>query len=207
MFLFSIGFIDGQVTFQKTYGGMSNDEGHSLLQTSDSGYIIAGHTHSFGAGSQDVYLLKTDSNGDTLWTKTFGGTGNDAGFSIDKTGDGGYIIVGTTTSFGAGANDVYIIKIDSVGNAIWTKTYGGIDGDIGTTVKQTIDGGYIITGYSTVGSQDVYLVKTDALGNIIWTKTYGGSGIDQGNSLELTIAGGYIILGRTDSFGTNPKIY
>ena len=207
VFVFSINFIEGQITFQKTYGGMSNDEGHSLLQTSDGGYIIAGHTYSFGAGSQDVYLLKTNLNGDTLWTKTFGGTGYDAAFSIDQTGDGGYIIVGTTTSFGAGANDVYLIKTDSAGNAIWTKTYGGVNSDIGTSVKQASDGGYIITGYSTIFSQDVYLVKTDTLGNIIWTKTYGGSGIDQGNSLELTISGGYIILGRTDSFGTNSKIY
>src|SRR5438045_460773 len=92
----------GQITFQKTYGGASNEQGYSVQQTLDGGYIITGSTNSLMTDSLDVYLIKTDSTGDTLWTKTFGGIGNDVGHAVQKTADGGYIITGYTTSFEAG---------------------------------------------------------------------------------------------------------
>src|SRR2546430_2035835 len=100
----------GQITLQKTYGGTEDDGGYSVKQTADGGYIIAGYTQSFGAGNEDVYLVKIDANGDSLWTKTYGGTNNDRGYSVLETTDGGYIIAGLTYSFGAGASDVYLIK-------------------------------------------------------------------------------------------------
>ena len=98
--------------WEKTFGGTSEDYGNSVQETSDGGYIIAGHTYSFGAGGGDVYLVKTDSSGNLVWEKTFGGANWDVGYSVQVTGDGDYIIAGRTYSFGAGGLDVYLVKVD-----------------------------------------------------------------------------------------------
>jgi len=104
------------ITFERTYGGTDYEKGFSVQETQDGGYIIAGLTESFGAGFYDVYLIKTNAAGDTVWTKTYGGTDLDDGCSVQETQDGGYIIAGVTWSFGAGESDVYLIKTDSLGN-------------------------------------------------------------------------------------------
>jgi len=194
----------GDTLWTKTYGGASHDYGWSVQLTSDGGYIITGYTYSFGAGSDDVYLIKTDSSGDTLWTKTYGGTNGDYGFSVQQTSDGGYIIAGYTYSLGAGGSDVYLIKADSSGDTLWTKTYGGEDTDYGYSVQQTSDGSYIITGSTWsfgTGYNDVYLIKADSSGDTLWTKTYGGEDTDYGYSVQQTSDGSYIIAGETKSFG------
>ena len=186
----------------RTYGGSSGDEGNSVAQTSDGGYIVAGTTESFGAGSGDVYLVKTAGLGDTIWTRTYGGSGYDKGWSVAQTSDGGYIVAGETHSFGAGYSDVYLVKTDAVGDTIWTRTYGGSDDDFGFSVAQTSDGGYIVAGTYAygweAGTADVYLVKTDAVGDTIWTRTYGGSDDDYGYSVAKTSDGGYIVAGIYD---------
>ncbi|MEO5572427.1 MAG: hypothetical protein ABIT08_15330, partial [Bacteroidia bacterium] len=145
--LLFISEMEGQVTFQKTYGGMGNDLAYSVQQTTDGGYVMTGYTNSFGAGNYDVYLIKTDAEGDVKWTKTFGGTDVDWGYSVQQTSDGGYIIVGWTFSFGTNES-VYLIKTDSNGDSLWTKTFGGTDFDNCSFVQQTSDGGYIMTGMS-----------------------------------------------------------
>ena len=194
----------GNATWTKTFGGAAYDFGYAVRQTSDGGYIIAGSTMSFGAGSYDVYLIKTDASGNTLWTKTYGGTGSDQAYAVQQTSDGGYIVAGLTWSSGAGSCDVYLVKTDSSGNTLWTKTYGGTGIDQAYAVQQTSDGGYIVAGltYSFgAGSYDVYLVKTDSSGNTLWLKTYGGTGSDQAFAVQQTSDGGYIVAGITDSFG------
>jgi len=100
---------------QKTYGGIWNDEAYSIQQTTDGGYIVAGYTWSFGAGWEDVYVLKLNSDGSLAWEKTFGGNGDDVAYSIQQTANGGYVVAGYTWSFGAGYDDVYILKLDSNG--------------------------------------------------------------------------------------------
>ncbi|RKX69193.1 hypothetical protein DRP53_08950 [candidate division WOR-3 bacterium] len=195
---------NGNTLWTKTIGGTSGDWGRSVRQTADNGYIIAGITFSYGAGGGDVYLIKTDADGDTLWTRTFGGSSWDEGYSVQQTSDGGYIIAGYTKSYGAGEADVYLIKTDADGNALWTKTFGGTSGDWGRSVRQTTDNGYIIAGrtYSYgAGDDDVYLIKTDADGDTLWTKTFGGSSWDEGYSVQQTTDGGYIIAGWTKSYG------
>jgi len=188
----------------RTYGGTNADAGRSAKHTSDGGFIIAGNTASFGAGLADVYLVKTDSNGDTLWSRTFGGTSWDIGTSVQQTLDGGYIIAGQTFSFGAGLWDVFLVRTDPDGNALWVNTYGGPDWDYGYSVQQTADSGYIICGETWSfgsGNADIYLTKTDGNGNALWTEAYGDTHRDIGNSVQQTKDGGYIISGETISYG------
>ena len=193
-----------QITFERTYGGGFSDVAHSVIQTLDGGYAVAGFTWSSGAGVSDVYLIKTDSLGDVLWDSTYGGISFDVGYSLQQTSDGGYVITGYTRSSGAGLNDVYLIKMDSLGNTLWDTTYGGDSSDVGRSVVQTLDGGYIIAGETRSfdpGTSDVYVIKTDSLGNVLWDTTYGGSFNDFGYSVQQTSDSGYIIAGQTFSFG------
>jgi len=147
-----------------------------------------------------------------LWEKVFGETHLDIGFSVQKTSDDGYIITGVTGSFsGNGVEDVYLLKIDTNGNKLWEKAFGGNKNEIGYSVQQTNDGGYVIVGQTAwsikaadmgeggyARQSDVYLIKTDADGNKVWEKTFGGNTQDRGYSVQQTSDSGYIITGDTD---------
>ena len=190
--------------WSRTFGGSNSDYGRSVQQVSDDGYILTGSTASFGNDSYDVWFIKTDAQGDEEWNQILGGSDDDYGSSIQQTADGGYIITGWTNSFGNGGSDVWLIKSDSQGNEEWNQTLGGSDTDIGYSVQQTTDGGYIITGWTNSfgnGNYDVWLIKTDSQGNEEWNQTLGGSDFDKGSAIQQTADGGYIITGWTNSFG------
>lgn len=191
---------DQKETFMKTFGGSYDDNGYSVQITVDEGFIIAGSTSSYGSiGNNDVWLIKTDLYGNEIWNKTFGGPDSDRGTSVQVTSDSGYIITGITGSFGAGNDDVWLIKTDHNGNELWNKTFGGAGYEFASSVKQTKDGGFIITGATTSFNvneyPELYLIKTDNNGNELWSKTYSANGYGGGFSVQETTDGGFIVTG------------
>ncbi len=191
---------------QKTIGGINIDQGKCIRQTNDSGYVFLGYTNSFGAGGYDLYLVKMDTAFNVQWSKTYGGTDWDFGSCVEQTSDGGYILCGSTYSFGKGDEDYYLIKTNSTGDTVWTKTYGGIKEDVANSVVQTSDGGYILTGTSkslgdTLG--DIFTIKTNSSGDTTWTNKFGGPKLDYGNDILESMNGGYIIGGESQSFSSS----
>ena len=178
------------------YGGIEREWGGKLLLTSDGGFVLVGNTRSYGAGDYNVWMVKADTNGDTLWTRTYGGSALDQCSSVLQASDGGYVIAGKTRSSGAGYADYYLVKMDSMGVMEWSRTYGGDHMDECYTVKRTLDGGYILGGATWSfgeGASDVWLVKTDADGDTLWTRTYGGVHDDYCVDVVQVADSGYVM--------------
>ncbi len=157
----------GNKLWSRSYGGNKADSTFALCEMGDGGFLLVGNTLSFGAGKSDLWLVRTGSKGDTLWTKTYGGERNDAGSSIVATADGGAVIAGYTQSEGEGKKDAWLIKVDANGNKTWSKTFGTWQDEEATSVDKTTDGGYVVTGYFTQkGSKDLWIAKVDSNGNV-----------------------------------------
>ena len=210
------------IQWQSTYGGSFQDFGSFIQQTTDSGYIAIGTSYSYNdeitdfLGLGDVWVLKIDKTGTLLWEKSFGGSNYDFGTCIQQTNDGGYILVGTTSSTNDnittwfGGNDVWVAKLDNIGNLLWQKSYGGSGDDVGIFIQQIANGGYIVTTHTTSGDgevtgfhggsgYDIWLVRIDDTGAILWQKTYGGTGDDKAFSMQQTSDSGFIVAGITAS--------
>ncbi|KPK72890.1 hypothetical protein AMJ87_03340 [candidate division WOR_3 bacterium SM23_60] len=195
---------NGDSIWAKAYGGTDQDYGHWVKQTTDGGYIVVGRTYSYGPGLCNGWLLKTDANGDTMWTRLYGGNGEDLLYTVLPLSDGSYILVGGTDSWGAGLGDVYVVRAGADGDTLWMNWYGGANADQGQHAIITHDGNIAIVGYTysyAVGESDVYLLKIDLNGDTLWTTTVGGIYHDFGYYLDQTPDSGYIIAGRTRSWG------
>lgn len=156
-----------------TYGGIQNDVCNQIRATPDGGYILIGTSNSFGCGNTDFYAVKIDSVGRHEWSRSYGGTENEEGFSVAPTFDKGYAFIGFTDSYGAGGYDVYLVKTDSMGNFQWQRTYGGADWDFGYSIRQLSDSGFIICGltYSYGGGNgNMYVIRTDKNGSALWAE-------------------------------------
>jgi hypothetical protein len=212
----------GNITWQKSLGGSSYDVAHSIQQTSDGGYIVAGESRSNDGdvtgnqGGRDYWIVKLDATGNITWQKSLGGYGEDDAHSIKQTTDGGYIVAGGSSSNDGdvtgnqGDMDYWIVKLDATGNITWQKSLGGSSYDVPGfhSIQQTSDGGYIVAGISgsndgdvtgNHGCRDYWIVKLDATGNITWQKSLGGSYFDGALSIQQTTGGGYIVAGVSES--------
>lgn len=188
----------GQILWSKSFGGTGIDWGTCLVQTKDSGFILTGVTSSFGAGGKDIYVIRTDASGSVIWSRTYGGALDDWGETICPTSDGGFVLSGSTSSFGAGNSDLYLLKIDSTGNLQWASSFGGVQNDWGRSAIQSWNGGYVLAGTTSsfgTGRIDGYLLKTDTGGNLLWSYTYGTAGDDNIFDMQQTNDGGYVLCG------------
>ena len=195
----------GTEEFNETFDRDSFDAWESVAETSDGGYALAGSTGQLTAANDDAWFIKTDGDGNTEISKTYGGSETDQVRSVVQTSDGGYALAGRTESFGSNGFDAWLIKTDENGNEQFNETFDREDGDEANSVLQTSDGGYALAGTTqSVGSGvgDAWLIETDANGNEQFDKTYGGSEFDAWESIAETSDGGYALAGRTESFGS-----
>ncbi len=193
----------GNVLWEKTYGGNDWDFGHALIQTADSGLVICGKTYSFGNGNEDAYVVKTDKNGNTLWTRTFGGTANDAAHSVVEFSSTSLSIAGETGSFGNGGKDVFYITLDQDGSSSSQKTFGSTKDDMGFGIEKTLDGGVVIMGETdsmTAGNREELLMKISA-DTLEWLRVFNGSGVETGAAVKQKSNGDFITCGSTTSNG------
>jgi hypothetical protein len=203
---------NGAIIWTKIIGGVGNESADNIRQTPDSGFIIAGVTDSYGVGNTDFYLIRTDKNGDTLWTKTFGGDNYDYGFSVENTFDGGFIISGQSSSTIDGIANIYLVKTTATGDSVWGHSFRFGDWAGAISLHQTPDSGYVIfgdfeNGGSGLGGYDLYWMKLDALGNIVSTKTFEDPLThDYAESMRSTFDGGFIIGSEKEAMITSDKI-
>lgn len=197
--------IDGNLLWQRSYGGSNVEIAKSISPTTDKGYIVVGFSastdgdvtnHIDTLGNKDFWVLKLDSIGNIQWKKCYGGTSHDIAYSVIQCKDKGYAIAGELNM------DYGIIKLDSSGTLQWQKTYGGTGQDMAKSIRQTSDKGFLVFGTAgsndgdvlfSHGYEDAWLVKLDSLGNLSWSHAYGSSGGDEGTTIELTTDGGFIL--------------
>jgi hypothetical protein len=198
----------GNEEWNRTFGGGLADRANWVQQTSDGGYVLVGETISYGAVPDfvyDIWLIKTDSNGTEEWNRTFDGNQEDLGLYGLQTPDGGYIITGKTKTYGIGEGDLWVIKTNETGVEEWNETYGGSGYEMGNSIVQTSDAGYIIVGntttYGVPSPSNLWLVKINSTGFEEWNSTFGDAEEDVGYSVKQTFDGGYIAAGSTVSFG------
>ena len=209
---------NGVMQWNQTYGGLGRDKSFSVIQTMDGGFALAGYTTSSGVGDENCWLVKTDASGTIEWTQTYGGAGEERANAIIQTGDGGFILIGHTTSFDAVISDAWLVKTDSHGEMEWNKLYGdsllewdklygGSSWDEAHSVIQTVDGRFVLAGYtySFDGRKDAWLMKIDAYGVMEWNKIVGGSEDDIVNAVIQATDGSYVLAGSTFSFGAGGR--
>ena len=188
--------LSGDVQWCRTYGGMSHDRAYSLMPTQDENFLIIGSSSSYSNGNTDAWIVKVNSWGDTIWTINIGGQEGDEAYFGCETNDNSYLIAGATGFIGHSQSKVWIIKISTTGDTLWTKTYGR---GAANSMYQTLDGGYMIGGYTypTNINSDMLIIKINSDGDSLWSKEYGGSADDWGYSICPSLDGGFVILGAS----------
>jgi hypothetical protein len=190
---------NGIEEWNHAYGGINGELAMSVQQTSDEGYVMTGYTWTFGAGESDFWVVKTDSLGNEEWNRTFGGALGDHAESVQQTNDGGYIITGGCESFGAAIINLLLIKLDQNGVLEWEQTFGNNGVNVGYSVLQADDNGFVVGGFKSMPDHDFWLLKTDSDGNLEWEHTYD-LGVDQVKEIRKTSDNGYILIGTTHPY-------
>jgi hypothetical protein len=201
---------NGNQIWMKTYGSWGNDMGDDIIATTDGNFLIVGSSNSGSSTGQNANLIKIDPSGNQIWSKQYGGTGDDYGHSVKQCSDGGFILLGHTMSYGSNG-DAYLVKTDGSGNESWYKNFGGAHYDEGTYLTTNSDGSFtfVVRDSSNAGQDiDVKIIKTDGSGNLVWSKNYGGNKKDTPKQITNTSDGGYIIAAISRSFGwINPDMW
>lgn len=190
-----------------TIGGTNTETSSSMIKTAQGGFALAGYVRPPSGGNEDFYVTNINADGTVAWTRSIGGAGNDNAYSIIQTTDGGFAVAGSTTSFGSGDVDLYVIKLDAAGNVVWSRTIGGTGTDFARAIVQNSDGSFTVAGTTRVlntNNYDVYVVNLLANGTTNWEKIIGGTSEDQAYALIKTSDGGYAVAGYTKSFGIFP---
>lgn len=215
----------GKLQWQKTLGGTSNDAAHSIIQTLDKGYIVVGESSSkngdvvgnhavFPYNSDDAWIVKLDSLGNIQWSKCYGGTDDDGASDVLQTKDSNYVFCGNAKSINGdvtnnyGNGDVWVVKINSIGQILWQKNYGGSMNDATYSISSTNNNGFVVVGQTQSndidvsgnhGNVDAWIFRIDSIGNLQWQKCLGGSEYDQLQNVKKTIEGGFVAIGVTQS--------
>ncbi|RKZ30561.1 hypothetical protein DRQ33_07775, partial [bacterium] len=199
----------GNMLWQRTFGGSGVECGNDISQVETGGYIIVGSTSSFGVGTKNIWLIRLNESGDTIWTRTYGGSSVDYGWSVKQERDGSFILSGGTWSFGAEECDYYLIKADSTGDIIWERTYGGSELDYGRSVALALNDGLIMVGsiFSFTAPDCIWIINVNRDGTIVWERTYGMGFDNYGHSIAQTEDGGHIIAGETWGILPLPNLY
>ena len=208
-FLLSLSAIPSHGQWVSIFGGANYDLAESIQQADDGGYIVAGHTISFGAGGSDAWILKFDAGGNIVWQRTYGGSLDEYARAIQQTQDGGYIVAGDTYAYEPGIYNFWVLKIDGSGNIDWKKTYTGDRFAYARAIQQTLDGGYIVAGTVNLGGSDAWILKLDGNGLVVWERTYGDNFTNDYHaySIQQTLDGGYIVAGYIGYIGTGAWVF
>lgn len=197
----------------KLYGGDLDDYGYSLQLLPDEGFAITGaitRENAEGHIYTNMYLLVTDDTGEIIWEKEYGGDTDEVGYNLNLTDDGGFILIGSTSDNENSSSNIWLVKTDSQGDTLWTRTHGGVNDDAGNYITE-IDNGYIYAGYTKSFSQhgqsntNIFVAKTNSIGRIVFPFTYGADGDDHGISVMPVDGGGYLILGSAVNPSTGKK--
>lgn len=201
-FIFPDASLRGQITFERHYGGSLDDVGHAIALTSDGGYIQCGFTRSYSAGDYDLYLIGTDPWGDTLWTRSFGNSGYDAGFGITEATGGEFIACGTLFDPDSSIARGYLVRINATGEPVWTVTHPGSTNTTYFDIQPAHNEGYVITGTieDTSGTGHLVILKIDEAANIIWSRQHARAAASGGNAILTTNDEGYLVCGYADNY-------
>lgn len=203
----------GNVLWAKDYGGIQEDRGFSVLETSNGNIMIAGTTISFGSGERDAYLIQTDADGNMLWSRTYGGAEHDNFFNIQPGPGNTFVLTGPTFSYGQGQHDIWAMQLDELGNIIWANLFGTSQDEHSRIIRPSPDGGWFILGHRGPGYQVAYdglILKLNDQGELQWTRSFGGAGRELlGNFIINRAADRMLISGHTNSTpsGTNDIFY
>lgn len=190
----------GNLLWNRTYGGSGTEYGRSLVECDGGGFVLAGHTNSYGSGEKDAWLVRVNSSGNLIWSHTFGNVGNDEAYSIVKTNSNGYAFLGSTVSIVSGGQQLWLVEIDDDGDLVWQKEYGGDGVDYGYALEKMGEN-YLLGGSLSASSNDFFLVCTNSSGNQIWSEHWGGSNGDGCEGLVYCSDGSIVLAGHTWSYG------
>lgn len=202
--------LEGNIIFEKTYGGNLAEEGIRIITTRDGNFILLGTTESHGNGNKDIHVIKIDSSGVVLWENYFGGLADDTPSDIIETNNSEFCIAATTESFGAGSRDIYLLWIDESGNLVRERTFGGSENDGSSKLIEIEDNQLMLYGYTEnfgADSRDLYLIKVTSTGDSLWSKRYGGNGYEESQGFVRTSTGGYLLGGHSSSTDPNHNMY